>query len=171
MSASCYQAWSATTAALTGPAASVASNSTANTVRTVMQLKFTSLSRITEWGYTLTGLPGAAAIIELLDTGTVAATMATAFVSGDIVKFNNSNADAANLTLGTGASGWGVASAEGSITATRLLDMQYENGLYIKKQYPLSREPEVPTANYLRFRITPTTSVPVNVIGYVQWEA
>jgi hypothetical protein len=171
MSASCYQVWSATTAALTAPPAAAASSATANTVKTVLQLKATQLIRVVEWGYTLTASPAAACEIELIDTGTVAATMASAFAAGDIVKYNNSAADAAPLTLGPGSSGYGQSTAEGTITATRLLDFNYENGLYIKKQIPLGREPEVPSTNYLRIRITPTTAAAISIVGYVIFEA
>jgi hypothetical protein len=171
MAASCYEVWSATTAALTAPAAAVASSATANTVRTVQQLKSTQLIRVIEWGYTLTASPAAPCIVELIDTGAINATMATAYVAGDIIKYNNVSADTAPLTLATTGSGFGVASAEGTITATRLLDFQYENGLYIKKQIPLGREPEVPSTNYLRVRITPTTAAAVSIVSYIIFEA
>jgi hypothetical protein len=171
MSASTYIVWSATTAALTAPAATVASSAVANTVRTVQQVKATQLIRVIEWGYSLNALAAAPCQIELIDTGAINATMGTAYVAGDVTKYANANADAAPLTLGTASSGWGVASAEGTITATRLLDYQYENGLYIKKQIPLGREPEVPSTNYLRVRITPTTAAAVNIISYIIFEA
>jgi hypothetical protein len=171
MSASTYKIWSATTAALTAPPAAVASNATLNTVRTVQQLKATQTFRVVEWGYTLTANPAAPCEIELIDTGAINATMATAYVAGDIIKYANaSQADTAPLTLATTGSGWGVASAEGTITASRLLDFNYENGLYIKQQFPLSREPEVPATNYLRVRITPTTSVAVSIVSYITIE-
>jgi hypothetical protein len=172
MAASTYKIWSATTAALTAPPVAVASNATANTVRTVQQLKATQSFRVIEWGYTLTALAPAPCVIELLDTGLIAATMATAYIAGDIIKYSNaSQADTAPLTLGTGSSGFGVASAEGTITASRLLDFNYENGLYVKQQFPLNREAEVPAANYLRVRITPTTSVAVSIVSYITFEA
>jgi hypothetical protein len=169
--AMCYEFWSATTAALTAPPVAVASSAVANTVRTVMQIKGTMLFRVKEWGYTLTAQPAAPCIIELIDTGAIPATMATAFVAGDAVKYNDVNsADAPPFTLATNASGFGVASVEGTITATRLLDFQYENGLYVKKQIPLGLEPEVPATNYLRLRITPTTASAVSILGYVLLE-
>lgn len=167
----CYQLWSAATAALnTGPPSMIASSATAGTRETIMQIKGTMLYRIKEWGYTLSQIPGAACDIELIDTGAVGATLPNAFAVGDIVKFNDVNsADTPPFTLGTSASGYGATTGanEGTITATRLLDYQRESGIYIKKQIPLGLEPEVPASNYLRMRITPSTSVAVSIVGYV----
>lgn len=167
--AMCYEFWSAATAALTSPPTSVPSSAVANTPRTVMQIKGTMLFKVVEWGYTLTAAPGAACIVELIDTGTVPATALTAYAAGDIVKYNDVNSgDTPPFTLATNGSGFGNASvAEGTISATRLIDYQYENGVYVKKQIPLGREPEIPATNYLRMRITPTTSVAINIVGYV----
>lgn len=173
MAASCYKVWSAPTAALTAPPAPLASNASANTVRTIQQLKPTQLIRVIEYGYVITGaLPAAPFIIELIDTGLIAATGLTAYNAGDIIKYNNASADAAPLTLSTSTSGfWVSGAAEGTITATRLLDYKQENGLYLDKQYPLNREPEVPATNYLRVRVTPTTAVAVSVVTYITFEA
>lgn len=171
MSATTYKLWSATTAALTAPPVAAVSSGTANTVKTIQQLKLTQSFRVIEWGYSLTQTPASNCEIELIDTGAIPATMATAYVAGDIVKYSNvANADTPPLTLGTGSSGFGLATAEGTITATRLLDFNYENGLYVKQQFPLSREAEVPAANYLRVRITPTAAGAISIVSYITIE-
>lgn len=168
--ASTYLVYGATTAALTAPPVAVASSGSANTVRTVAQFKFTQAVHIKEWGYSLTAIPTAPCEIELVDTGLIAATMATAFIAGDFIKYNNANADTPPVTLGTGASGFGVASAEGTVTATRLLGFRYENGLWVEKQIPLGDYPEVLSTNYLRIRITPTTAAVVSILPYIMFE-
>ena len=169
--ASCYEVWGATTAVLTAPPVAALSSASANTVGTVQHLKFTQRVTLVEWGYALKQAAAAPCAVELIDTGTVPATGLTAYVAGDIVRYNNTLiTDTPPLTLGTGASGFGLAAGEGVITATRLLDFQWEGGLYIKKQIPLGRDPEVPSPNYLRIRITPTSAVAVSIVPYVIFE-
>jgi len=60
--------------------------------------------------------------------------------------------------------------AEGTITATRLLAATMDLATYFKQQFPLGREPEVAPSNFLRIRVTPSTAAAVSVISYFVWE-
>lgn len=168
MAAPCYICWAADTSAATGPPAAVATSATSGTVKTLLQIKpGTPKIRIVEWGYTISATPAAPVQIELVETGTVFATVTT--IGSGIRTYNDVTGAASQAATGTSATGFN-ASAEGTITASRLLDYQYENGLYFKKQFPLGREPEVNGGNALRIRATPTSAVAVNIMPYVIWE-
>lgn len=168
MAASCFIAWAADTSALTGPPTVVASSATSGTVKTILQVKTgASKSRVIEWGYTLDVAAASPPRIELIETGLVAATVTT--IGSGIRNYNDVTGTASQATAGTSATGFN-ASAEGTVTASRLLDYQYENGLYFKKQFPLGREPEINGVSFLRVRITPTSAVAVNIMPYIIWE-
>lgn len=168
MAAPCYIAWAADTSAATGPPTAVASSATSGTVKTILQIKSgTQKMRVIEWGYALTAAPTSPLQIELVETGTVFATVTT--IGSGIRVYNDVTGIASLAVAGTSASGFN-ASAEGSITASRLLDYQYESGLYFKKQFPLGREPEINGSSALRIRVTPTSSTIINIIPYVIWE-
>jgi hypothetical protein len=120
-----------------------------------------------EWGYTLNNAPGAPVEIELI-AGNVAATV-TANAAADIVKYNNPLDSASTVVLGTTSTGYN-ASAEGTISASRLIDFHFENGLWVNKQYPLAREPLVMPADWLRVRVTPGSTATIQIASYVTWE-
>lgn len=166
-----FQVWGAATAALTAPPVLIASSASTSTPKTAMQLKpNTREICVIEWGYTIDVLPTAGLRVELIDTGTVPATGLTNFAAGDIIKYGSPNDAASTLSTGGGnTSGFG-ATGEGTITATRLADFHYENGLYLNKQYPLAREFYVPITNYLRVRITPSSAAIVNILPYILFE-
>jgi hypothetical protein len=108
-------------------------------------------------------------VCELIETD-VAATV-TAYASADIVKINNPGgpaADSALITLGTANSGY-TASAEGTITATRLIDAQLipPTNQYIY-QWPLGNEAIAQAGKFLRIRVT--FAVAVNAICWVDFE-
>jgi hypothetical protein len=69
-----------------------------------------------------------------------------------------------NATVTSGFS----ATAEGTITATRVLAFNEELGQSFKQQFPLGREPEVNAGDYLRIRVT--TGTAINMLCYVIWE-
>jgi hypothetical protein len=168
MAAPCYICWAADTSAATGPPATVATSATSGTVKTLLQIKpGTPKIRIIEWGYTLDAVPAAPVRIELVETGTVFATVTT--IGSGVRTYNDVTGPASQTVAGTAATGFN-ATAEGSVTASRLLDYQYENGLYFKKQFPLGREPEINGASALRIRATPTTNVAINLAVYAIWE-
>lgn len=168
MAAPCYIVWAADTSAATGPPTTVATSATSGTVKTILQLKpGAGKVRIVEWGYTLDASPAAPLRVELVETGTVFATVTT--IGSGIRPYNDVTGTTSLASAGTSATGFN-ASAEGTITASRLLGYQYENGIYFKQQFPLGREPEVNAASSLRVRATPTTSVAVNIMPYIIWE-
>jgi hypothetical protein len=141
---------------------------TGTAVKSLLQIQPASkLITIVEWGISFDGTSGVPIKCELIDTQAVNATV-TAFASGDIVQLSGPADDASLATLGTTASGY-TSSAEGTITSTRLLDLQLVSpaGAYVK-QFPLGREPVVQAGKNLRVRVT--APVAVNAYTYVIWE-
>jgi hypothetical protein len=167
MAAPCFIVWAADTSASTGPPSTVATSGTAGTAKTLLQVKSGGTPlRIIEWGYTIDATPAGPVRFELVETGTVFATVTT--IGSGIRTYNDTNGVSQAVT-GTSATGFS-ASAEGTITASRLLGYQYDNGLYFKQQFPLGREPQIAASSSLRIRATPTTSAAVNVMPYIIWE-
>jgi hypothetical protein len=149
--------------------AALAPITTGTAVKTLLQIATPSTEqlRVVEWGISFDGSAAATpGKVELIETD-VAATV-TAHVAAGIMKYNAPNDVASLVTLGTAATGY-TASAEGSITATRVLDYQQiaPTGQYLK-QFPLGREPEVAASKFLRVRVT--FAAAVNAICYVIWE-
>jgi len=103
--------------------------------------------------------------MELIETGTVFATV----TAGTISNYNDTTGPASQATTGTAATGFN-ASAEGTITATRLLAMTYDLSTYFKQQFPLGREVEANAGYSLRIRATPSTSAATTVLCYCIWE-
>lgn len=160
-----FIAYNGATAALTGALASV---STGTSLKTMMQLKSSGQDiTVTAWGYSFDVIPTAMVKVELVDTGTVNATMATAYNSGDIVASSVPGGTAASLTLSTAASGF-TASSEGTVTSTRLLRYREEWGQSYEMSFPLGREPSVAAANYLRIRAT--TTVAINMVCWIEFD-
>jgi hypothetical protein len=165
MAAPCYITWNSA-AITTGVMAAVNTSATAGTVKTMLQLKpATPKIRIVEWGYLFSAIPGAPCQMELIETGTVFATVTTGVVS----TYNDVSGAASQATLGTSATGF-TATVEGTITTTRPLAQTFDVATYFKQQFPLGREPEVNGANCLRIRATPSSSVAVGVLCYIIWE-
>lgn len=142
--------------------AALLSIATGTAIKTLLQIKPFNPCKIVEWGVSFdnntANTPGK---VELIETD-VAATV-TAFVDADITKYANvgdvAAASVAGLTLSTTASGY-TATAEGTITAVRTLDMQLlpPTGPYVK-QFPLGREPIVQIGKFGRIRVTFGTTV------------
>lgn len=152
---------SPTTAALTPV-------TTGTAIKTLLQIATPSTCelRVSEWGISFDGSAAAQPIkVELIDTD-VAATV-TAHVAAGVRPLNDTGTVASKMTLGTSATGY-TASAEGSITATRLLDYQQiaPTGLFVK-QWPLGLEPEVAVSRFLRIRVTAAAAV--NAVCYIVW--
>lgn len=164
MAALCSIVWSGDTSALTGPPSTVATAAVSGTAKTILQLKTgTAKARVVEWGFGFDAPPANAPRVELVETGTVFATVTS--IGSGIRPFNDVNG-VSQLVAGTAATGFN-ATAEGTITASRLLDYHYENGLYYSRQYPLGREPEIAPGSALRVRATPTAWAAVNMWAYV----
>lgn len=121
--------------------------------------------RIIEWGYSFTAAPTAAVQVDLIDTGTVAATV----VAGIASPYNDVTGPASLATLSTTGTGF-TSSGEGTITSVRLLAYQTELGTQFKQQFPLGREPEVNGGNIIRIRAMPTTATASNMVCYMIWE-
>lgn len=152
---------------------------TGTAIRTMMQLApaaGTGVMRIHEWGFSLDSYT-IAGQVELLDAGTVFATMSTAYVLADVQPHNDATAPANTsgtsgvpLNLGTALSGFATAAVtEGSISASRMKDLQLDpQGPYVK-QYPLGMEPEIPAGNGLRVRVTFGTTVNAYIYAIVSF--
>ena len=151
---------------------------TGTSIRTMMQIAPNVPIKVFEWGCSFDGSAAATpGQVELVDTGTVFATMSTAYVVGDVQTFSDSNAAAntsgsSGVPLGIGAALSGFATAavtEGSTTTTRNGDLQMiaPTSQYLK-QFPLGREFYVPAGHALRVRVTFGSSV--NMYCYVIFE-
>lgn len=161
-----FAVWNGATAALTADLAYV---TTGTAIKTMLQVKPTTNIAIIEWGYMFDVVPTALVRVELITTGTINATMATAFAAGDVVKYDDAGSTASAITLGTAASGFTASAAsEGSIVATRLLDEGPGWAQSYCKQFPLDREPGVAANDFLRIRVTTATAL--NMKCYVVWE-
>jgi len=135
---------------------------TGTAIKTLLQLKPFNRVKITAWGISFDGSAAAAPIkVELLETGTVFATV-TASVDADCVKLEGTDqaaASVAGLTMGTAATGY-TATAEGTITTTRVFDAQLvaPTNQYIY-QFPLGQEPCLVIGNATRVRVTAAAAV------------
>lgn len=145
---------------------------TGTSIKTLLQVKpsATNPIKVVEWGISFDGSAAATPIrCELLQTD-VAATV-TAAAQADIVKFdpqavaNSGNQTTNIIQVGTSSTGY-TATAEGSITAVRMFDVQFiaPTNQYVK-QFPLGREPMVEVDKFLRIRVT--AGAAVNAYCYV----
>lgn len=162
----CFNAAMATTAA-------TAAVATGTSIKTMLQIATPSTRQIQliSWGYTLSGLPGATGIVELIQTD-VAATV-TAHVAAGVQPLDP-NAPASLMTLGTTATGY-TSSNEGSITATRVFDtdqISITAGATLVNydyQFMPDERPIVAVSKFLRVRMTMPTSG-VNALTWVVWD-
>ena len=144
---------------------------TGTAIKTMLQVKPSSTKplQIVEWGISFDGSAAATPIrCELLETD-VAATV-TAHVAAGIVEFDGEAIVGGDVTtnliqVGTSATGY-TATAEGSITASRMFDVQFvaPTNQYIK-QFPLGLEPVVQVDKFMRIRVT--AGAAVNAYCYV----
>jgi len=148
--------------------ASFVAVTTGTAIKTMLQLKPFNVCKIVEWGISFDGSAATTPIeVELLDTGTVFATV-TASADADVMKLDGAEgavASVAGLTLGISATGY-TSSSEGSITAVKLFDTQFvaPTNQYVK-QFPLGREPKCIIGNSVRIRVKAGTAV--NAICYI----
>ena len=151
-----------------GPAPTTAAQAVVTTgtaIKTMLQVKAgaTIVAKIKEWGISFDGSAAATPIkVELLQTD-VAATV-TAHVAAGIVKQDGNALMGGDPTtdaveVGTSATGY-TASAEGSITATRMFDVQLiaPTNQYVK-QFPLGLEPVIEIGKFGRIRVTAGAAV------------
>lgn len=143
---------------------------TGTAIKTLLQIQpsTTRPIKLVEWGISFDGSAAATPIeVELIDTYAIAATV-TAHVAAGVQPYDDPNAPASTVTLGTAATGY-TATAEGTITQTRYMDLQLvaPTNQYVK-QWPLGREGQVPISHNLRVRVT--AGAAVSAYCYVIWE-
>jgi len=164
-----YRVYNGATGALTAAMTPVTTGTSLKTMLQLVPASGVDLD-ILSWGLSFDGsaaaTPGGCELIEC----DVAATV-TASVAGDIVRMNNPGGPAANtalVTLGTSATGYTV-SAEGSITATRLLDYQLiaPTNQYIY-QWPL-QDTKLQAGKFLRVRVT--FAAAINAVCWIDFGA
>jgi hypothetical protein len=159
--------WAANGAMPTTAALSPVTTGTA--IKTLLQIATpsTRVIRVVEWGISFDGAAAATPIRSELIQTDVAATV-TAHAASGVQPYDDPNAPASLVTLGTSATGF-TATAEGSITATRYGDVQLVSPTtsYVK-MWPLGREFVVPVSKFLRVRVTAGTAV--LAYTYVVWQ-
>jgi hypothetical protein len=142
--------------------AALPSVTTGTAIKTMLQLATSAGNPlwVESWGIGFDGTAAATPIkCELIETGSVAATVtahsSTGVMNLDVV----ADGGAATLTLGTSATGFS-ASAEGTITATRYGDLALVSPTsgYVR-EFPLGREFFVPPSKILRIRVTAGAAV------------
>lgn len=144
---------------------------TGTVIKTLLQVvpSATLGAHIVEWGISFSGAAVAAGIeCELLETD-VAATV-TAHVTAGIVRLDGDAVQGGDpvtnlIQVGTALTGY-TASAEGTITATRMFDAQFIDPVanYVL-QFPLGERPYMKPGLFYRVRVTAAAAV--NAICYV----
>ena len=152
--------------------AAPSSVTTGTSLKTMLQVKpgSTQTMRVKEWGISFDGSAAATPIkCELIEVD-VAATV-TAAVANDIVKYDGDAIAAGDPTtnifsVGTSATGY-TSTSEGSVTASRLLDLQLisPTNQYVY-QFVLGDEPMIQAGKFLRIRVT--AGAAVNAYCYVK---
>lgn len=151
-------------------AAAVVPVATGTVIKTMLQLATPSTIQATvlAWGISFDGTATTTPVrCELVETD-VAATVTAYSAASALTKITDPGGPASALTLGTAASGF-TATAEGTITATRVFDYQQiqPTNQYVW-EFPLGREPVVAVSKFLRVRVTAATTV--NAVCWVEWE-
>src|SRR3990172_3866848 len=148
--------------------AAQAAVTTGTAIKTMLQVKLdaagTMRAKVVEWGISFDGSAAATPInCELLTTGAVKATV-TEHVAAGIVNLDpNATATTDDNPFAFGAAGGETgytASAEGTITVTRMMDVQFiaPTNQFVK-QWPLGREPIFNRDEFLRIRVTAGAAV------------
>lgn len=158
-----------------GPAPTTASQvavTTGTAIKTLLQVQASATLglHIVEWGISFDGAAMAAGIeVELIETD-VAATV-TAHVTGGIVRLDEAAVQGGdpvtNLVLvGTAATGY-TATAEGTITASRVLDAQFiDPAANYVLQFPLGERPYMKPGSFFT-RVRVKAAAAVNAICYI----
>lgn len=158
-----------------GPMPTTASQvavTTGTAIKTLLQAKAsaTNILKIKEWGISFDGSAAATpGIVELCETGTVAATVTAHVVAGlhkfDAAALANGDQSTNLIQVGTAATGY-TSTAEGTITAVRQFDVQHiaPTNQYVM-QFPLGLEPIVGINNLVRIRVK--FGAAVNAICYM----
>lgn len=142
--------------------AAIVAIATGTTIKTLLQVATPSTTelRIVAWGISFDAAAATAIKVELLQTD-VAATV----TSVTPTPWSNPLGPA-SLCVG-GAALTGVnASAEGTITATRVLDEQMVTSAYAY-EFSQGREPAIPISKFLRIRVT--AAITTNAFCFIRW--
>jgi hypothetical protein len=139
---------------------------TGTAIKTMLQIKAPSAFKIVGWGYKLATVPVAAVAVELLTTATINATV-TASAAADVIKWGDAGGAAADVTLATSGTGY-TSTGEGSIAATRILDVGDDWATSYRTQFPLGRGPGVAALDICRVRALTTATI--NMICWIDFE-
>lgn len=161
---SLYCAWN--TARPTTAARTAVTTGTA--IKTMLQVATpsTRLIKVVKWGVRFASAPTATITCELVSTD-VAATV-TAHVAAGVQPYDDVNAPASLMTLGTSATGY-TATAEGTTTSSRTGDEWIApiGVSYYDYEWSQGREFEVAVSSFLRVRMTTATAI--NALCYIVW--
>lgn len=144
---------------------------TASKTMLVLSTPSTRQIQVLEWGFSLDVAPGAASVVELIQTD-VAATV-TAHVAAGLQPLDP-NAPASLLTLGTANTGY-TASGEGTTTVARVFDVKQiplaagATDLTYNRVFMPDDRPIIAISRFLRVRATFATSAS-NMTCYVIWD-
>lgn len=148
-----------------GTTAAPVAVTTGTAIKTMLQFKpsATVIARIAEWGISFDGSAAATPIkVELMESD-VAATV-TAHAAAGITKFDPDAVSGGDPTtnliqVGTTSTGY-TASAEGTTTTSRLMDLQFiaPTNQYVK-QWPLGQMPMCTVNTFTRIRVTAGAAV------------
>jgi hypothetical protein len=142
---------------------------TGTAIKTLMQLSTPSTEdlKVVEWGISFDGTSGTPIKCELVETGAIAATV-TAFGANDITcgtsRTTRFAADVRNYSVGLHrfSRGHHHGDENAGFAACFACRLSYV------KQFPLGREPVVPSSKFLRMRVT--APVAVNAYCFIVWE-
>lgn len=125
--------------------------------------------RIVKWGVNFATVPTAAVTCELIETGTVFATVTQHTATGVMPYDEPNGTPVSSVQLGTALTGY-TASAEGTVVAYRLGDIQtIPAGVsQLTWEWSLGREFKVAPGRAFRLRTTTTTAV--NALFYVIYD-
>ena len=129
-------------------------------IRTMLQLRPFNEAKIIRWGISFDAFAAALPVrVELLETGTVFATVTASTDTSCYRQSGGAVASVAGLTLGTTGTGY-TATAEGTITEVRQFDTQFvpPAGSWVWA-FPLGQEPILTIGNACRIRVTAGTAV------------
>lgn len=141
---------------------------TGTAIKTLLQVKAPALAPMIVWGVGIDfdGTGTTPVKCELIDTGTVAATV-TAHVAAGVQPYGLSTI-ASQVQLSASGTGY-TSTAEGTITATRygsINSILPGNG--DRNEWSLGREFVVPPGNIVRIRVTAAASV--NAVCWMRWD-
>lgn len=146
----------------------------AATARTMLQIATPASSslRVVAYGVEFANALTAACTVELIDTGSVAATVLQAHLAAGVQPYGaDSQGGASIMTLGAGATGYSTGTAtEGATTATRTGKVKILpiGATSYEWEWSQGREFFVPVSRFLRVRLTTANTVGVYI--WVLWD-